>query len=47
MTPLSAFVPAAKARNKLLKKGKRAKWVSKNREVLNENKRKWRAKRAL
>jgi hypothetical protein len=45
MTPLSILFTAAKERAKLLKKEKQATWVAKNREVVNENKRRWREKR--
>lgn len=44
MTPLSDLFTAAKARAKLLKKQKRSKWLAKNREIINEKKRLWRAK---
>jgi hypothetical protein len=47
MTPLSQLFASAKAREKLLKKEKRAKWVAKNREFVQESKRKWRAKQKL
>jgi len=48
MTPLSAFIPAAKARKKLLKYQKHEVWWRKNREVVNESIRKARKnKRAL
>ena len=39
VTPLSAFLEPVKARKKLLKKEKRAKWLAKNRDVINEKKR--------
>jgi hypothetical protein len=45
MTPLSVFIEPLKERAKLLKREKRAKWLAKNREFVNENKRQWRAKR--
>jgi hypothetical protein len=44
MTPLSVFTTLAKEREKLLKKEKPAKWVSKNREFVQESKRRWKAK---
>lgn len=47
MMPLSAFTTAAKEREKLLKKEKRAKWVRKIREFVQESKRRWKAKRSL
>jgi hypothetical protein len=45
MTPLSNFIEPLKERAKLLKKEKRSKWLAKNREFVNANKRTWRAER--
>jgi hypothetical protein len=44
MTPLSTFIEPLKERAKLLKKEKRDKWVSKNREIVTEQKRRSAAK---
>jgi hypothetical protein len=45
MTPLSNLFAAAKEREKLLKKEKNGVWRRKKREIINENKHKWRAER--
>lgn len=45
MTPLSNFVAPAKERTKLLKKEKNGSWRRKKREIINENKRRWRGER--
>jgi len=44
MTPLSAFIEPAKAHKKLLKYQTHDVWRRKNREIINEKKRQWRAK---
>jgi hypothetical protein len=47
MPPLSVFIQPARERKKLLKYQKHDVWRSKNREIINEKRRQWRAKRSL